>query len=301
MFQLNAILDYVSYNGIFYLVNEPMHQHTTFQIGGPADIVVYPTRRRQICDLVRICREHNIPYQCLGNGSNVLVLDSGIRGLVIMTDRMQQISVSNDGTIEAQAGAPLARVCTHARNNRLTGLEFAFGIPGTLGGAVYMNAGAYNHEIAEVVTKTEYVDDLGNLCSITGDAHNFGYRTSFFKNTDFIIVKSTLQLAFGDESEIAERMKQYTTARKEKQPLELPSAGSTFKRPEGYFAGKLIEDCGLKGYTVGGAQVSPKHAGFVVNIGGATAKDVLSLMEHIQQQVQKTYGVDLEPEVKVIG
>lgn len=301
MTNLKPILDYLIYNGLFYLINEPMNRHTTFQIGGPADIVVYPTRRREICDLVRICRAEDIPYISLGNGSNVLVSDAGIRGLVIMTDRMHRITVDNDSRIEAWAGAPLSRVATIAKNYQLSGLEFAFGIPGTIGGAVYMNAGAYNHQMNQVITATEYVDGEGQLCTVEGDDHQFGYRTSCFKDTNHIIVKTHLQLSPGKESEISELMKQYTQARKEKQPLELPSAGSAFKRPEGFFAGKLIEDCGLKGRRVGGAEVSTKHAGFIVNVGGAKAKDVLDLVDIIKTEVLQKFGVELEPEIKFIG
>ena len=301
MKNLKPILDYLVYNDLFYLVNEPMLRHTTFQIGGPADLMVYPTRRREICDLVRICRSHNIPYTALGNGSNILVSDSGIRGLVIMTDRMHRITVGNHGTIEAWAGAPLSRVATIAKNYGLTGLEFAFGITGSIGGAVYMNAGAYNRQMNNVITATEYVDEEGNLCTVEGDAHRFGYRTSCFKDTRHIIVKTRLQLESGDEEAIADLMKQYTQARKEKQPLEMPSAGSTFKRPEGYFAGKLIEDCGLKGRQVGGAQVSTKHAGFIVNVGGAKATDVLELVQVVKAEVQEKFGVALEPEIKFLG
>jgi UDP-N-acetylmuramate dehydrogenase len=301
MTNLKPILDYLIYNGLFYLINEPMNRHTTFQIGGPADIVVYPTRRREICDLVRICRAEDIPYISLGNGSNVLVSDAGIRGLVIMTDRMHRITVDNDSRIEAWAGAPLSRVATIAKNYQLSGLEFAFGIPGTIGGAVYMNAGAYNHQMNQVITATEYVDGEGQLCTVEGDDHQFGYRTSCFKDTNHIIVKTHLQLSPGKESEIAKLMKQYTQARKEKQPLELPSAGSAFKRPEGFFAGKLIEDCGLKGRRVGGAEVSTKHAGFIVNVGGAKARDVLDLVDIIKTEVLQKFGVELEPEIKFIG
>jgi UDP-N-acetylmuramate dehydrogenase len=192
-------------------------------------------------------------------------------------------------------------VATIAKNYQLSGLEFAFGIPGTIGGAVYMNAGAYNHQMNQVITATEYVDGEGQLCTVEGDDHQFGYRTSCFKDTNHIIVKTHLQLSPGKESEIAELMKQYTQARKEKQPLELPSAGSAFKRPEGFFAGKLIEDCGLKGRRVGGAEVSTKHAGFIVNVGGAKARDVLDLVDIIKTEVLQKFGVELEPEIKFIG
>ncbi len=301
MTTLKPVLDYLIYNGLFYLVNEPMNRHTTFQIGGPADLVVYPTRRREICDLVQICRAEHIPYTTLGNGSNVLVSDAGIRGLVILTDRMHRITVGNDGQIEAWAGAPLSRVATTAKNYHLTGLEFAFGIPGSMGGAVYMNAGAYNRQMSNVITKTEYVDETGTLRTLVGEEHAFGYRTSFFKDTGNIIVKTHLQLSPGNYDQINDQMKQYTQARRDKQPLELPSAGSAFKRPEGHFAGKLIEDCGLKGRQIGGAQVSPKHAGFIVNVGGAKACDVLALVQVIKTEVKETFGIELEPEIKFIG
>ncbi len=301
MTTLKPVLDYLIYNGLFYLINEPMNRHTTFQIGGPADIVVYPTRRREICDLVQLCRAEHIPYTALGNGSNILVSDAGIRGLVILTDRMHRITVGNDGLIEAWAGAPLSRVATLAKNHHLSGMEFAFGIPGSMGGAVYMNAGAYNRQISNVITQTEYVDDTGKLCILTGDEHKFGYRTSFFKNTQHIIVKTHLQLTPGNQAQISDLMKQYTQARKEKQPLELPSAGSAFKRPEGHFAGKLIEDCGLKGRRVGGAEVSVKHAGFIVNVGGAKASDVLELVNIVKTEVMDKFGIELEPEIKFIG
>ncbi len=295
------IIDYLAYNGIFYLINEPMKRHTTFQIGGAADIVAYPTRRREICDLMRVCAISETPLTVLGNGSNVLINDKGLQGLVLMTDRLHRISVLPDNTIEAWAGAHLSKVAAIARNYSLAGLEFAFGIPGTVGGAIYMNAGAYNRQMNNVVIETEYVSEEGKLETLRGDEHRFGYRTSFFKNTSNIVIKTFIRLTEGNPAQINEKMNQYTQARRDKQPLELPSAGSIFKRPEGYFAGKLIEDCGLKGKRMGGAMVSEKHAGFIVNTGGATSRDVQELIEHIQKEVYQQFGVQLETEVRFLG
>lgn len=301
MVDLRLVIDYLAYNGIFYMVNEPMQRHTTFQIGGVADIVACPTRRREICDLTRICRTTGAPLTVIGNGSNVLVGDKGVRGLVIMTDRLRRVTVTSANTIEAWAGAPIAKAANLARNYSLAGLEFAYGIPGTVGGAIYMNAGAYNRNMENVVTETEYVDDNGQLKTMRGDEHKFGYRKSVFRDTNFVIVKSTLTLTGGDSAEITAKMNEYTRLRNEKQPLNMPSAGSVFKRPPGYFAGKLIEDCGLKGYQIGGARVSDKHAGFIVNTGNATCGDVLRLIETIRETVLRQFGVNLESEIRVIG
>ena len=301
MTNLKPILDYLIYNGLFYLINEPMNRHTTFQIGGPADIVVYPTRRREICDLVRICRTEDIPYISLGNGSNVLVSDAGIRGLVIMTDRMHRITVDNDSRIEAWAGAPLSRVATIAKNYQLSGLEFAFGIPGSVGGGVFMNAGAYGGEMSQVIKSVLCYDaENKKTVELLREECNFSYRHSvFMENKKIVVLGASFELAKGDWEEIEAVCRKNMTARREKQPLEYPSCGSAFKRPQGHFAGKLIEDCGLKGFTVGGAQISEKHAGFVVNLGGATAADVRATLELIQEKVKEKSGVELEPEVQI--
>ena len=301
MLDLRFVIDYLAYNGIFYLVNEPMQRHTTFQIGGVADIVAYPTRRREICDLTRIYKTTETPLTVIGNGSNILVSDKGVRGLVIMTDRLRRVSVSGTNTIEAWAGAPIAKAANLARNYSLAGLEFAYGIPGTVGGAVYMNAGAYNRNMDNVVTETEYVDNEGRLKTMKGDEHQFGYRKSVFRDTDFVIVKTVLTLTEGNSAEITAKMNEYTRLRAEKQPLDMPSAGSVFKRPPGFFAGRLVEDSGLKGYQIGGARVSDKHAGFIVNTGNATCGDVIRLIETIRETVLRKFGVELESEIRVIG
>ena len=237
----------------------------------------------------------------IGNGSNILVSDKGVRGLVIMTDRLRRVSVSGTNTIEAWAGAPIAKAANLARNYSLAGLEFAYGIPGTVGGAVYMNAGAYNRNMDNVVTETEYVDNEGRLKTMKGDEHQFGYRKSVFRDTDFVIVKTVLTLTEGNSAEITAKMNEYTRLRAEKQPLDMPSAGSVFKRPPGFFAGRLVEDSGLKGYQIGGARVSDKHAGFIVNTGNATCGDVIRLIETIRETVLRKFGVELESEIRVIG
>ncbi len=295
------LINYATHNGIFNFVNEPMSKHTTFRIGGRADMLIYPTKRRELIDLIQICKEENIELAIIGNGSNVLVSDKGIRGLVIMTDRLNRITFREDGTVEAWAGAPLARVANLAKNYSLTGMEFAFGIPGSVGGAVYMNAGAYNRQMAGIVEETEYITPDGEIKTIYGDEHKFGYRTSFFKENGGIIIRTVMRLSEGNSEDIVAKMQEYTTARNEKQPLDKPSAGSVFKRPEGYFAGKLIEDAGLKGVSVGGAMVSPKHAGFIVNTGVATCKDVLTLIAKIKEEVFNKFGVQLQEEIQFIG
>lgn len=298
----HKIVDYLTQSGMFNLINEPMAKHTTFQIGGRAEIMAYPTRRREISDLVKICNKENYPFVVLGNGSNVLVSDKGIHGLVIMTDRLNKVTIKDDGTVEAWSGAPLARVANLAKNYSLTGMEFAFGIPGSVGGAVFMNAGAYNRQMCNIVVETEYVDgETGELKMLSAEAHNFGYRHSFFKEHKCVIVRTILKLTEGDHEEICAKMQEYTQLRNEKQPLDKPSAGSVFKRPEGYFAGKLIEDAGLKGTSVGGAMVSPKHAGFIVNTGGASCSDVTKLVEQIKSEVKSKFGVELQEEIQRIG
>ncbi len=298
---LQQIIYYLARNGIFNMVNETMAKHTSFKIGGMADIVVYPTRRKEICELVKICKETGFPYTVLGNGTNVLISDKGIRGLVIMTDRLSRVTVKEDGTIEAWAGASLARVANLAKNYSLTGMEFAYGIPGSVGGAVYMNAGAYNRQMCNIIQSTEYIDGEGNIKMLHGEEHNFGYRHSFFKDNEGIVTRTFIKLNEGDLLDIMNKMNEYTTLRNEKQPLDMPSAGSVFKRPEGYFAGKLIEDCGLKGVSIGGAQVSPKHAGFIVNKGGATCEDVCALVAKIKGDVKEQFGVELQEEIRVLG
>ena len=281
--------------------DEPMRKHTTFRIGGNADIFVRPESKEQIAEILRLCREQDVPYFILGNGSNLLVGDRGFRGVVInIIDNMNDIKVDG-GIIKAQAGAMLIKVSRAARDNSLTGLEFASGIPGTIGGAIYMNAGAYGGEMKDVVTKVTAMDAEGEIYTFGTDELEFSYRHSVIQQRDLIVLDVTMELAAGDQKIIDDRMSELAVARRTKQPLEYPSAGSTFKRPEGYFAGKLIMDAGLRGYRVGDAQVSEKHCGFVVNRGNATADDVIKLIDDVKAKVSEEYDVVLEPEVRMIG
>lgn len=281
--------------------DEPMRKHTTFRIGGNADIFVRPESKEQIAEILRLCRKQDVPYFILGNGSNLLVGDRGFRGVVInIMDNMNDIKVDG-GIIKAQAGAMLIKVSRAARDNSLTGLEFASGIPGTIGGAIYMNAGAYGGEMKDVVTQVTAMDAEGEIYTFGTDELEFSYRHSVIQQRDLIVLDVTMKLAAGDQKIIDDRMSELAVARRTKQPLEYHSAGSTFKRPEGYFAGKLIMDAGLRGYRVGDAQVSEKHCGFVVNRGNATADDVIKLIDDVKVKVSEEYDVVLEPEVRMIG
>lgn len=281
--------------------DEPMSRHTTFRIGGSADYFVKPGNADEVAAVIAVCREYNIPYFILGNGSNLLVSDDGYRGMIInIMDNMDSVTV--DGRIiTAQAGAMLVRVSVMARDNALTGLEFASGIPGTIGGAVYMNAGAYGGEMKNVVKTVRAIDEYGRIYELDSEKMDFSYRHSIVEERKLIVLEVTLELERGSREAIDDRMKELAEARRSKQPLEYPSAGSTFKRPEGYFAGKLIMDAGLRGYSVGGAQVAEKHCGFVINKGGATASDVVELIRDVQHDVDDKFGVTLEPEVKMLG
>lgn len=275
-------------------INEPMSKHTTFKTGGLADYLVIPQNKEEMIKLLKLKTNKTI----IGNGSNLLVKDGGIRGLVIKTTALKNYKVEEE-CIVAEAGILLSKLSNIAKENSLTGIEFACGIPGTLGGAVMMNASCYGGEISDIVKETEYADIDGNVYKTK--EHDFGYRKSMFTDKNFTILESKIELKRGNQEEIEEKMKELMKSRNEKQPVDMPSAGSTFKRPEGYFAGKLIEDSGLKGYTIGGAQVSTKHAGFVINKGGATSEDILKLIKHIQNKVKNEFGVDLEPEVRIVG
>lgn len=280
---------------------EAMSCHTTFKIGGPADYFLMPDKDTDVGRIVKICKESAIPYFILGNGSNLLVGDGGYRGAVIQIYKNMS-AVTVEGTeITVQAGALLSSVAAAAKNAALTGFEFAGGIPGTMGGAVVMNAGAYGGEMKDVLTEVTVMDEEGEIVTLPADKLELGYRTSIIKTAGYIVLEAKLQLKEGNPEVIRETMKDLTIRRITKQPLEYPSAGSTFKRPEGYFAGKLIMDSGLAGYQVGGAQVSEKHCGFVINAGGATARDVRTLMDNVRDIVYKKYGVTLEPEVKFLG
>lgn len=283
------------------LFDEPMNRHTTFRIGGPADIFTMPDSGEEVKEILKLCREEELPFFVLGNGSNLLVSDRGYRGVIIQMDRnMQNIQVEGN-EIRAGAGALLSSIAAAARNASLTGFEFAAGIPGTLGGACVMNAGAYGGEMKDVLKEVTVITSEGELLTIPAARLEMGYRTSLVKKAGYLVLEAVITLTQGDQEAIRARMKELSDQRTTKQPLELPSAGSTFKRPEGYFAGKLIMDSGLRGFQIGGAQVSEKHCGFVVNTGDATAKDVRELMNHVIQVVHEKYGVTLEPEVRFLG
>ncbi|WP_425061387.1 UDP-N-acetylmuramate dehydrogenase [Sporomusa carbonis] len=282
-------------------VNEPMSNHTTFRIGGPADYLVFPASAQEVSVVSDIAKQFNVPVTVLGNGSNVLVLDRGIRGLVVKFGPEMGYIRHSGTTVFAGAGALLTDVSKYAAANKLTGFEFAIGIPGSIGGAVFMNAGAYEGDMSQVAVAVTAVCTTGQLRRFEAAELNFGYRHSVFQDNGCIICEVELALNNGEDSSIRSLIDDYTTKRESKQPLEMPSAGSTFKRPQGHFAGTLIEQAGLKGATVGGAQVSTKHAGFIINAGGATAQDVLSLISKVQNVVYKRFGVALHPEVRVIG
>ena len=291
-----ALANFLESENIEYRQNEPMRAHTTFKIGGEADIFIIPASPAALIYAVKKCNELEIPYFILGNGSNLLVSDGGIEGAVISLSGINGIS-SDGEKITCGAGAMLSSVCLKALSLSLTGLEFAYGIPGTAGGALYMNAGAYGGQMADVIESAECLTATGEIKTLKKEDMRLGYRSSVFKKGGLIIISLTLALKKGDKVEIKAEMDDLLNRRKQKQPLEYPSAGSTFKRPEGYFAGALIEKNGLKGLTVGGAQVSEKHAGFVINRGGATAADVKALIKKIQKKVFENDGVMLEPEV----
>ena len=280
---------------------EAMSQHTTFKIGGPADYFLMPDKGEDVGRVIKICKEKEIPYFILGNGSNLLVGDGGYRGAVIQIYRNMSSVTVEGNEIRAQAGALLSVVAAAAKNASLTGFEFAGGIPGTIGGAVVMNAGAYGGEMKDVLTEVTVMNAEGDIFTLPTEELELGYRTSIIKTVGYIVLEAKIRLKEGDPEVIRETMKDLTIRRTTKQPLEYPSAGSTFKRPEGYFAGKLIMDSGLAGYQVGGAQVSEKHCGFVINAGDATARDVRTLMDNVRDIVYKKYGVTLEPEVKFLG
>lgn len=288
---------------IKFTENELLAPHSTFRIGGEARLAAMPDTTEQIIDAVSAAKVAGLDFTVIGNGSNVLFSDKGFDGLVIFTRNADSVVIKGNRVI-ADAGAPFTKLAVTVKNAGLTGLEFAYGIPGSVGGAVYMNAGAYNGEASQVVASSMAYDDLtGEVRMISREEHNFGYRTSVYsQNRDRLTVLSAeFELKEGDSAAIWETMQDLMRRRREKQPLEYPNAGSVFKRPQGYFVGKLITDAGLKGYTIGGAQVSEKHAGFIVNIGGATAEDVLRLVEHIQKTVQSQFGVMLECEINFKG
>ena len=282
------------------LIDEPMRKHTTFGVGGPADVFVAPDSVDEVVATVRACRKLNVPYFVLGKGSNLLVSDEGYRGVIVALDKLNGIEVTGT-TIECEAGVSLGSVAERACELGLCGFEFAGGIPGTVGGACFMNAGAYDGCMADVLKSVDVLDADGEVCTIGVENLALGYRTSRIRTDGLVVIRARIELVPGDPKEIRSKMKELNRRRKEKQPLEYRSAGSTFKRPEGHFAGKLIMDAGLKGYAVGGACVSTKHAGFVINTGGATAADVRAVISHVQDEVERQFGITLEPEVRFLG
>lgn len=294
-----TLADFASKQGADVLENEPMSRHTTFQIGGPARLFIRPRDQQALEAIVGLCRKLGIPFLPLGNGSNLLLSDAGYMGAVVSMETMHAILL--DGTdILCNAGAKLEEVCKFARDHSLTGLEFAYGIPGSVGGAVYMNAGAYGGEMRDVVSQSWYLDGTA-AGSYVGQDHAFGYRHSVYSGTGKVVTNVRFTLKLGERAQIDSRMQELMGRRVSKQPLEYPSAGSVFKRPPGHFAGTLIDQCGLKGTQIGGAMVSDKHAGFIVNVGGATCADVQALIQYIQKTVLQKTGVKLESEIRMIG
>lgn len=296
------IISGVEKAGIEYRLNAPMSEYTSFKTGGPADILILPKNEPELRRVLSLCYDEEIRPFIFGNGSNLLVSDDGIRGVSVrLASNFDDIRLLNDDMIFCTAGTKLAKLCNFALENSLTGLEFAYGIPGTAGGAAYMNAGAYGGEMKDVLVSCNHLDYSGNPGRLTGDQLGLSYRRSAYTDKYFVITGITVKLEKGDKDEINAKMKDILSRRVDKQPLDLPSAGSFFKRPEGCFAGALIEQCGLKGFSVGGAQVSEKHAGFVVNKGGATTAEIMELGKTVSEKVFNETGVKLEMEVKYIG
>lgn len=282
-------------------LSEPLARHVSFRVGGKADYFLTPENREELCQVLQLCREENLPFFILGNGSNLLVSDAGYHGVIISLCRSCSKIEVRGNEILAQAGASLAKTAAAARDAGLTGLEFAAGIPGTVGGAVYMNAGAYGGEISSVLHSVVTLSPQGEYREYTAQDMDFGYRHSRISRTGETVWSAVFRLEPGNREEISSRMQELARMRSEKQPLEYPSAGSTFKRPAGLFAGKLIMDAGLKGCRIGGAEVSVKHSGFIINTGGATAMDIYRLMAHVRLEVYRQTGVVLMPEVKLLG
>ncbi len=287
---------------ISYSAEQTLAELTTFKVGGAADLVLYPESIEQCRHIIELADRLGKNLVFLGNGSNILGSDRGCRDWILKTDRLSKLELDNNGILRAGAGVKLVKVSSFAAKNGRSGFEFAHGIPGSIGGAVFMNAGAYDGAMEQVVLRTHYLDRAGNLRILEAKDHCYGYRKSFFMDhPELLIVETELQLRLGDIEKINEKINDFQARRKEKQPLEFPSAGSTFKRPEGYFAGKLIQDSGLKGFSIGGAQVSEKHAGFVINYDNASGDDIRRLIAHIQKEVYARFGVELECEVRRLG
>lgn len=285
--------------GCEYSEGVMLSAHTSFKIGGKADLFVMPDTTEKLAAVISACKKDEIKVLILGKGSNLLVSDNGFKGVVVSTGALDKLELIDETTVYCQSGVTLSKLCRFALDNSLTGLEFAYGIPGSAGGAAYMNAGAYGGEMKDVLYRCDHISSDGETGSFEGDELDLSYRHSVYSKSDKTVTALYLKLQKGDKTAIKAKMDELMGKRRDKQPLEYPSAGSTFKRPEGYFAGALIEQCGLKGFTVGGAQVSQKHAGFVVNVGGATANDVLGVIKHCQSVVFENTGVMLEPEVEI--
>lgn len=282
------------------LFDEPLMKVTFTKTGGPADVLAFPKNREEVVQLVNYCREHNIPWLVLGNASNLIVRDGGIRGMVIMLEEMKTVQIKGQQLI-VEAGAKLIDTTYEALANHLTGFEFACGIPGSVGGAVYMNAGAYGGEIKDVFTSVDILLEDGSIQTLSSEEMDFSYRHSNIQKRHCIVLQVTFTLKQGEFETIKQKMDELTELRESKQPLDYPSCGSVFKRPEGHFTGKLIQDAGLQGLKWGGAQISEKHAGFIVNIDGATATDYVELIAHIQKIIREKFSVELETEVRIIG
>ncbi|MBQ7875597.1 MAG: UDP-N-acetylmuramate dehydrogenase [Oscillospiraceae bacterium] len=296
-----AFYKFAEEKGIKFIENENLSKHTSFKIGGPAEIFANPASTEQIIAIIDFCNDNKIPLLPLGKGSNVLISDSGIGGIVLhFGSEFGKISLLDEETVYCEAGTGLAALCNFALENELTGLEFAYGIPGSVGGAVFMNAGAYGGEIKDVIVYADHVDKNGNVGRFTGEELEMSYRHSVYSANEYFITGAAFKLQKGDRNEIKAKMDDLIGRRFDKQPMDKPSAGSTFKRPEGAFASALVDQCGLKGYRVGGAEVSTKHAGFVVNAGGATCDDVLNLIKDVQEKVKNDTGFFLEPEVEIL-
>lgn len=285
------------------IFDEPMKKHTSFKIGGTADYFFKATTLEELQNIIKFAKIKELPITIIGNGSNLLVTDKGIRGLVIKIDinKLKIEKKDEFAVVEVGAGNKLMALATKMKDEELSGLEGLSGIPGSVGGAVVMNAGAYGKEIKDVVLSTTCIDKNGRLYTFSNEEQKFSYRNSIFQKKDYIIIETKLKLEYGKKDEIQKRMEEYFKARKEKQPIEYPSAGSSFKRQEGIITAKLIDDAGLKGYKIGGAKVSEKHAGFIVNYNNATATDVINLINYIKEKVYSKYGIKIEEEIKIIG
>jgi len=295
--ELNNILknDQIKYK-------EPMSRHTSLHIGGEADYMVLPSSVEQIRQVILLCKKHSMPYYVMGNGSNLLVSDLGYRGLILkLGENFSEITIEEDGIVKAQAGVLLSKLSHAIAENSLTGFEFAAGIPGTLGGAVTMNAGAYGGEMKQCLISATVIDSQGEIRVLDNEDLKLGYRSSILQNSDLCVLDATMKFSKGDKQEIKDKIRELNYLRQLKQPLDQYSAGSTFKRPEGYFAGKLICDAGLKGFQIGGAAVSEKHCGFLINKDNATARDFMALIKEVIRVVEEKFGVRLEPEVKFLG